>query len=132
MTEINITPQPPIIIAITQEDQEGNVVPSPIVIGPGQGGAQGPQGEQGEVGPQGPAGPKGDKGDPGDPLNVSFTYENQPGSTIWIINHNLGYRPSVVVQDYNKNSIEGALEYLNANTVKITFSAEVSGFAYLS
>lgn len=117
MTEIiTVTPQSPIN----------------ITVGTGQGGALGPQGPQGETGPVGPAGPQGEKGEPGDPLNVSFTYENQPGSMIWTINHNLGYRPSVIIQDYNQNTIEGALEYLNANTVKITFSAEVAGFAYLS
>jgi hypothetical protein len=72
----------------------------------------------------------------------SFTYEQQyaahggnpsnGGDGGWIINHNLGYNPAVTVMDYSKNTIECDIEYVNSNTVILTFNNAVSGHAYLS
>lgn len=86
-------------------------------------GLQGPKGDTGAVGP---------KGEAGDPAIASFTYENQVGSTVWTIQHNLGFRPAVTVQDYSKTTIEGDVEHIDANNLKVTFSVQVSGYAYLS
>jgi hypothetical protein len=62
----------------------------------------------------------------------SYTFEQQTGSTVWNVNHNLGYRPSVTVEDYGKIILEGDLSHTDANNLVLTFSEAVSGYAYLS
>jgi hypothetical protein len=76
-------------------------------------------------------GPKGDTGADG-PSGQSYTFEQQSSSTVWTVNHNLGFRPSVVVQDYGSNTFEGDVRYLSTNALTITFSEAISGYAYLS
>ena len=85
----------------------------------------------------GPQGPKGDTGSTGangtNGINAgNFTFEQQSNSASWSVTHNLGYRPAVVVQDYGKITIEGELNYIDANRLNITFSEPISGYAYLS
>ena len=119
---------------------------------PGATGATGPKGDTGATGPQGPkgdtgatgaTGPKGDtgatgpQGPPGSITNfntslVSFTYEKATNANVWNITHNLGFRPAVTVMDYGHNNIECDIEHLNANSLTLTFSDVVSGYAYLS
>ena len=79
-------------------------------------------------------GPQGIQGIPGrDGINGgNFTFEQQSNSTIWNITHNLGYRPAVTVQDYGKIILEGDLSHTDANSLILTFSQAVSGYAYLS
>jgi len=86
------------------------------------------------VGLQGIQGPKGDAGTNGtNGLNGgNFTFEQQSNATIWNITHNLGYRPAVTVQDYGKITLEGDLSHTDANSLVLTFSQAVSGYAYLS
>lgn len=105
------------------------------VQGPkGETGPTGPKGDTGETGatgatgatgPQGPTGPAG-------PSGTYFLFEQQTDSASWVVNHNLGYRPAVTVQDYGKITIEGDINYINANSLNITFSQAISGYAYLS
>ncbi|ROL55658.1 hypothetical protein D9V84_11175 [Bacteroidetes/Chlorobi group bacterium Naka2016] len=47
----------------------------------------------------------------------------------WIIQHNLGKKPSVEVIDSAGTKVEGEIEYIDDNTVKIKFSSEFSGVA---
>jgi hypothetical protein len=83
------------------------------------------------VGIQGIQGLKGDAGNNG--INGgNFTFEQQTNATIWNITHNLGYRPAVTVQDYGKITLEGDLSHTDANSLILTFSQAVSGYAYLS
>ena len=81
-------------------------------------------------------GARGPKGDPGNLENliaaVSFTYEKQTNSTSWVINHHLGFRPNVVVIDYGQNNVECDIAYTNENSLTLTFSEAISGYAYLS
>ena len=85
-------------------------------------GIQGPKGETGAAGANGTNGINGG----------NFTFEQQSDSASWVVNHNLGYRPAVTVQDYGKITIEGELNYIDANRLNITFSESISGYAYLS
>ena len=119
-------------INITEEKNEIVIADSGLQGPPGETGPQGPQGSQGVQGETGPQGEKGDKGDPGDPENISFRFEQQSNSDTWTINHNLGYRPAVLTQDYFNTTIEGSLQHQSANTLIITFSEPISGYAYLS
>lgn len=103
----------------------------------------GPQGPAGSTGATGPQGPKGYKGDPGDISGfnvslVSYTFEQQIAKrggdfdTGWHINHNLGFRPNVIVMDYGSNNIECDIKHTDQNSLVLTFSEAISGYAYLS
>ena len=68
---------------------------------------------------------------------ISFTYEKQNASNLWIITHNLGFRPAVSVVDYGHNNVECDIEHVNENKLRLTFiqagnPVNVSGYAYLS
>jgi hypothetical protein len=84
------------------------------------------------IGPPGPQGEKGDKGDPGDGSGLSFVHTQGVASDSWTINHNLGYYPNVTVVDSAKREVVGDVEYINTNTIQITFSSAFSGEAYCS
>jgi hypothetical protein len=81
-------------------------------------------------------GARGPKGDPGNLDNlisaVSFTYEKQTNSNSWVVNHNLGFRPNVIVIDYGQNNVECDIAHTNENSLTLTFSEAISGYAYLS
>jgi hypothetical protein len=72
------------------------------------------------------------------PSIMSFSYEQQTPKrggeydNGWHITHNLGFRPSVSVMDYGSNNVECDIEHINENSIILTFSEEVSGYAYLS
>lgn len=96
-------------------------------------GAQGPQGTQGTPGNQGPTGPKGDKGDQGDPgPTLAYTHTQNTPSDTWVITHNLGMYPNVTVEEFGGSIVEGEIAYENINSLTVTFSALVSGYAYVS
>lgn len=96
----------------------------------GETGQQGIQGPQGETGPTGPQGPRGVPGEGA--LQLSYTFEQQSISSLWTINHNLGYKPHVTIQDYGKTTIEGEVQYIDVNNLTVGFATGVSGYAYLS
>lgn len=108
MTEIVITPRPP----------------STIVVDSSRGGSVGP------AGPVGPVGPQGVQGPPGPALAYTHV-QNAPSST-WTIAHGLGIYPQASVVEFGGANVEGDVSYPDANTIRITFSTAVSGYAYLS
>ena len=63
---------------------------------------------------------------------ISYTYEKQTNSTTWNITHNLGFRPAVTVIDYGQNNVECDIAHTNENSLILTFSEAISGYAYLS
>lgn len=125
-------------------------------------GEQGDQGIQGPVGPMGPQGTQGEPGEQGlqgvDGLSAyqiamlnGFSGTEQQwlqsligsesyyrhieanASSVWIVQHNLGYFPGgIVVQDSSLNTVEGDIDYIDLNTVRLTFTAPFAGEAYLS
>lgn len=64
--------------------------------------------------------------------NEHFNYEQTVSSAIWEIEHNLGRYPSVTVVDSAGTVVYGDITYINENTIKLTFSGEFSGKAYLN
>ena len=48
------------------------------------------------------------------------------------ITHNLNKFPSVTIVDSNEEQIFGVVDYQSANTIVLTFSAAISGKAYLN
>ena len=63
---------------------------------------------------------------------TSFIFNQPTPSASWVINHNLNGFPSVTTTDLAGHEIVGQVQYLNANTVIVTFSAPVAGAAYLN
>jgi len=102
-------------------------------------GAQGPQGADGFVGsdgPQGPQGPQGATGPQGPQgtgaSHTTFTHSQNSASATWTITHNLNCFPSVMVVDSAGSVVYGNIEYLDANSLRLTFVASFGGKAYLN
>lgn len=73
------------------------------------------------IGPQGPSGATG-----------VFSFTQTTPESLWIIGHNLGFRPNVTAFDDDNSVIVGAIVHINNNTLSIDFSSPVSGYAVLS
>jgi hypothetical protein len=57
--------------------------------------------------------------------------QNTPAS-IWSITHNLNKYPTVTVIDSSDREVEGEVEYVDLNSIIVTFSAGFSGKASLN
>lgn len=63
----------------------------------------------------------------------SFVFTQVSASDTWIIEHNLGKKPSINVVDVNDNSIMGfTYTYFNDDSLVINFNLAISGKAYLN
>lgn len=67
----------------------------------------------------------------------SFIHVQEVASDQWIVEHNLGYHPSVnttvILEDGTKQEINGVVTYAaDANQLTIDFSEPFAGIAYLS
>lgn len=63
---------------------------------------------------------------------LSHTHTQSSASDTWTVVHNLGFYPAVSIFDSAANSVEGAITHNSINHLTITFSASISGTAYLS
>ena len=61
---------------------------------------------------------------------VRYT-QNTP-SNVWVVVHNMGKRPAVVVTDSAGTTVEGQITYNDTNSLTIEFSVAFSGFAELN
>lgn len=57
--------------------------------------------------------------------------QNQP-APVWTINHNLNCYPSINIVDSANSEVIGEVNYINQNTVELSFTAAFSGAAYLN
>ena len=98
------------------------------------GGTVGPPGPVGPQGTQGIQGEQGEQGEPGIPGGAPQSYQHTQGvpSALWTINHNLGFRPNVFIEDTLGRDVVGDISHIDANSLTLTFSAAFSGVAYLS
>ena len=64
--------------------------------------------------------------------DANFVFTQGTPSATWNITHNLGKFPSVSVVDTADQLMYGDTEYINENSLTITFSAPFSGKAYLN
>lgn len=65
----------------------------------------------------------------------SFAHIQTDASGEWIINHGLGVFPSVTTVEGLAEPfevVEGEVDYIDANTVRVRFSVPISGRAYLN
>ena len=60
------------------------------------------------------------------------THTQGAASSTWTVTHNLNKFPSVTIVDSNEEQIFGVVDYQSANTIVLTFSAAISGKAYLN
>lgn len=82
-------------------------------------------------GPQGPAGTDGVQADDLIAL-VSKRHTQTSASSTWAITHNLNFYPNVTVFDSAGTMVEGTITHTDETALTITFSASISGKAYLS
>ena len=61
-----------------------------------------------------------------------YTHTQITPMAVWEIEHNMGKFPSVTVTDSAGSMVTGEVEYIDRNTVQLSFSGAFSGFAYLN
>ena len=59
-------------------------------------------------------------------------WDQSAASNTWTITHTLDKKPSVTVVDSADNKVYGKVDYIDNNTLTITFNAVFSGKAYLN
>lgn len=74
------------------------------------------------VGPRGPVGPAG---------GTTFTYTQSTPASFARIVHNLGRNPQVTLTLFDGDVVEGDIDYLDVNTLTVTFSQPFSWIAYM-
>lgn len=67
-----------------------------------------------------------------DPTFFAYHHIQGVAATQWEIVHGLGFYPNVTVMDSAGSTVEGELEHLSKYSLRVTFSAPISGNAYLS
>lgn len=60
------------------------------------------------------------------------THKQAQAAKVWTVAHNLGKRPAVTVVDSAGTVVIGEVDYLDDNTVRLTFCAAFSGTAYFN
>jgi hypothetical protein len=64
--------------------------------------------------------------------NSSFEFTQQTAATVWNISHNMGLKPNVKLENLQGEDIQGVVDYIDNNTVRVTFNQAVAGKAFLS
>jgi len=62
----------------------------------------------------------------------TYVFTQQVSASVWTITHHKGSYPSVTVVDSAGTVVYGEVQYLDENTVRVIFSSEFSGTAYLN
>jgi hypothetical protein len=127
ITEIDVLSDTDVVeIEVDETLEFGGPGPAGAPGTPGAPGATGGTGPQGDPGPAGPAGS-------GSGTSGSLYYPYSTVSAFWTITHNLGFYPAgVVVEDTAGTTVIGDVDYIDTNTLTITFSFPFAGVVYLS
>lgn len=80
---------------------------------------------QGPAGPGGPQGPRGDAG-------VRVEHQQDVAATEWVVNHNLGYKPSITVVSVGGLLMLAEVLHTSLNQVRVYFDNPVTGTAICS
>lgn len=65
-------------------------------------------------------------------FNYAYIHDQSTPSASWTVLHNLGKFPSVTIVDTANSEIIGEVNFVNNNTLTISFSASFSGKAYIN
>lgn len=95
-------------------------------------GAKGDKGDKGDTGDQGPQGIQGPKGDTGDSTIGAYRHIQGIAAAVWTVSHGLGFYPNVTVVDSTGREVIGDTQYIDINTIQLTFNGGFSGEAYVS
>lgn len=90
----------------------------------------GAPGTDGQDGQDGAPGAPGEPGPPGAGAGTYVDYNFAIPSTSWVINHGMNtFGVQIETFDQSGNHIEGAITYLDANTVEVTHYYPTAGLA---
>jgi hypothetical protein len=64
--------------------------------------------------------------------DAHYVHTQNVSSATWTINHGLNKKPSVTVVDSAKRTVHGQIEYIDNNSLQITFKSGFKGEAYLN
>lgn len=64
--------------------------------------------------------------------DATYLHTQGAASAIWTITHGLGKYPAVTTLDSTLESIEAEVDYVDLNTVRLSFNGPVSGSATLN
>ena len=62
----------------------------------------------------------------------TYIHRQQSAASVWHIQHNLRCYPSVTVVDSADSKVTGDVDYIDENTLTVSFVAPFSGSAYLN
>lgn len=62
----------------------------------------------------------------------TLNYQQTTPSTSWVINHNLGYKPSVEVFNTGSQAIDADIVHTSLNQTVVSFTVAIAGFARLN
>ena len=62
----------------------------------------------------------------------AFVFEQNEPSEKWIIDHPLEKHPSITVVDTEGVLVQGDVQYVDDDTIEVTFSTAFAGKAYLN
>lgn len=62
---------------------------------------------------------------------ASFNHTQGGAASVWTINHNLGFKPSLTLFDVGGAEMEADVLHLTLNTTQVTFNSPVAGSARL-
>jgi len=71
------------------------------------------------------------RGEPGPPSAGAQTFVQATASALWVINHNLGYRPAVDVYNAGSQRVFAAVTHPTVNQTQIAVNPPQSGFVRL-
>ena len=83
------------------------------------------------MGPQGPTGAQGPPGLSGPP-GVTYNHVQSVISGSWVVNHNLGFRPTISVLTAGGLEVEPGIIHLSVNSVQLDFLTPMSGSAHFT
>jgi hypothetical protein len=63
---------------------------------------------------------------------ASYTHTQDVAAAVWTVAHGLGMRPAVTVVDTVERVVEAQIDYVDNDTVTVTFASAQTGKAYLS
>lgn len=62
----------------------------------------------------------------------SYTHNQTVAENQWTINHNMNKKPSVTIVDSANTYVIGEVEYLDSNSLRVSFKNAFKGKAYLN